>query len=132
MFAFQTEVLVRDTDAAGAVFFSNYFTMAHAAYEAFMKSIGCPLEKIIHRSNFLLPVVHAEADYQKGLCLGDQLTIAIKAQVGKHSFQISYSFRDSHGDSVAAIKTVHASVDRQTKKSIPVPEDIKKGLATIS
>jgi len=132
MFESKTEVRVHDTDAAGAVFFANYFRMAHAAYEALMKSIGCGLDKIINQSDFLLPVVHAEADYKKGLCLGDELTISLKAEVGKSSFVISYQFTDGLGNVAAELKTVHASIDRGTRKTIPIPEDIKTGLATIT
>ena len=132
MFETTTTVRVHDTDAAGVVFFANYFRIAHTAYEAFMASVGCGIDKIIEQSHFLLPVVHAEADYKKGLSLGEELTIAMKAEVRTRSFAISYRITDVQGNVAAELQTVHASINNKTKKIIPLPEEIKKGLETIS
>jgi YbgC/YbaW family acyl-CoA thioester hydrolase len=132
MFETQTLITMDKVDAAGVVFFANHFKIAHVAYEAFMKSIGCGLDKILEKSDFLLPVVHAEADYKKALCLGDELTIALEAEVRNSSFMIAYTFTDGQGNVAAQLKTVHASIDIKTRKIIPMPEDIKKGLATLT
>jgi acyl-CoA thioesterase FadM len=37
MFKTQTNVKLHDTDAAGILFFSNHFRIAHTAYEDFMQ-----------------------------------------------------------------------------------------------
>lgn len=132
MFESKTEIRIHDTDAAGRVFFANYFRMAHISYEAFMKSIGHGLDKIVHESDFLLPVVRAEADYKKGLRLGDVLNISLTAQVRKRSFVLSYRFTDAQGNVAAELKTVHACIDRKTGKPIPMREDIKEALAAIA
>ena len=97
-----------------------------------MASIGCGIDRIIKQSDFLLPVVHAEADYKKGLSLGEELTIAMKAEVRTRSFAISYRITDVQGNVAAELQTVHASINNKTKKIIPLPEEIKKGLETIS
>jgi 1,4-dihydroxy-2-naphthoyl-CoA hydrolase len=131
MFETTTVIRVHDTDAAGVVFFANYFRIAHTAYEEFMTSIGCGLDEIINRSDFLLPVVHAEADYKKSLCLGEELTISLQADLRKSSFVMSYRFNDSNGDVAAELKTVHVSIHQKTRKIIPLPEAIKKGFASI-
>ncbi|MBW2319215.1 MAG: hypothetical protein JRF24_11180 [Deltaproteobacteria bacterium] len=82
--------------------------------------------------DFLLPIVHAEADYKGGLCLGDEFDIFLKSEVGDSSFVLSYSFKDSDGNVSAEIKTVHVSVNKETKKKIPLSEKLRKGLLTIS
>lgn len=130
-FEMQADVKLNDTDAAGILFFANYFRIAHTAYEAFMKSIGCGLDHIIRKSNYLLPIVHAETDYKRGLHLGDEFTISLKAQIGQTSFTLSYLFTDAHGNVAAKLRTVHVSVDKKTGEKIHLPEEIRKGLATI-
>jgi YbgC/YbaW family acyl-CoA thioester hydrolase len=132
MFETKTEIMVHDTDAAGIVFFANYFRIAHTAYEALMKSIGWGLDTIINQADFLLPVVHAEADYQKALSLGDEVTISLATDIRKSSFVISYRFSDSKGNAIAALTTVHASISKKTKKKIPMPEGVKKALETLA
>ena len=132
MFETTTVIRVHDTDAAGVVFFANYFRLAHIAYENFMDSIGCGLDKIINRSDYLLPVVHAEADYKKSLHLGDRLTIFLQADLRRSSFVMSYRFTDGKGDVAAELKTVHASIDQKTRKIIPIPEEIRKRFVSIT
>ena len=132
MFETHTDVKLHDTDAAGLLFFSNYFSIAHTAYEAFMKSIGCGIDQIIKQSEYLLPIVHAEADYKKGLSLGDEIAVSLKAEVSKTSFVVSFTFTDTEGNVAAELKTVHVSVDKDTRQKIPLPEEVIRGLATIS
>ena len=131
MFETQADVKLFDTDAAGILFFANHFRMAHAAYEAFMKSIGWGLNRVINESECLLPLVHAEADYRGKLSLGDEFTISLKAEVGETSFVLSYAFTDRAGDVVAELQTVHVSVDKKTGTKMPLPEGLRAGLSTI-
>ncbi len=132
MFETPTNVKLHDTDAAGILFFANYFRIAHETYEAFMKSVGCGLDHIINRSDYLLPVAHAEADYKRSLSLGDEFSVSLRAQVGQTSFVLYYAFTDGEGNVVAELKTVHVSVDKKTGKKIPLPEEIRKGFTEIT
>jgi 1,4-dihydroxy-2-naphthoyl-CoA hydrolase len=132
MFETQVDVRLYDTDAAGIVFFANYFRIAHDAYQVFMKSIGHGLDRIIGQSDYLLPIVHAEADYKKPLVFGNIVTVSIKGQVKDTSFVVSYTLKDESGVTVAQLQTVHVAMDKRTGKKIALPEEIKKGLSTIS
>ena len=131
MFEIKVDVRLYDTDAAGIVFFANYFRIAHDAYQVFMKSIGHGLDRIIGQSDYLLPIVHAEADYKKPLVLGNTVTVSMKGQVKDTSFLVSYTLKDGGGITVAQLQTVHVAMDKKTGKKIALPEEIKKGLSTI-
>ncbi len=132
MFETQTDVKLHDSDAAGLLFFAHYFKMAHAAYESFMKSVGCGLHRIIEKSDFLLPIVHAEADYKKSLSYGEEVTIFSRAEVRESSFLLVYTFTDAEGNVAAELKTVHVSVEKETGKKIPLPEEVRTALLTMS
>jgi YbgC/YbaW family acyl-CoA thioester hydrolase len=132
MFEYETGVKLQDTDAAGLVFFANHFKIAHAVYEAFMESIGCGLHLIIRESAYLLPIVHAEADYKAALSLGDALTISVTADVGKTSFTLSYDFKDGQGEMAARVRTVHVAVDKETGEKITLPDEVREGFLRIS
>jgi YbgC/YbaW family acyl-CoA thioester hydrolase len=127
----KTYVKLHDTDAAGLLFFSNYFKIAHTAYEKFMKSIGCGLDHIIETSDYLVPIAHAEADYERGLCLGDKFSVSLKAEIGQTSFTLSYLFKDQEGNVAARLKTVHVTVDKKSGEKIPLPQGLRHGLSAI-
>ncbi|MEE8405217.1 MAG: hypothetical protein V3S17_07475 [candidate division Zixibacteria bacterium] len=40
MYLHKLTAQVHDTDAAGVIYFANFYRMAHSTYEAFMESIG--------------------------------------------------------------------------------------------
>ena len=132
MFETQTDVKLHDTDAAGILFFANYFRIAHTTYEAFMKSIGCGLDYIIRASDYLLLIAHAEADYDRGLSHGDKFTISLKAKIGQTSFTLSYLVKDGDGNVAATLRTVHVSVDKKNGEKIPLPEEVRQGLLSIT
>ncbi|NVL90893.1 MAG: acyl-CoA thioesterase [Desulfobacterales bacterium] len=127
---FETEINVKlhDTDAAGMLFFANHFRIAHTAYEDFMKSINCSLDYIIRESDYLIPIVHAEADYERGLYLGEKFTISLKAEVGQTSFTLSYLFKDEDGNVAARLRTVHVTISKKNGEKIPLPENVRQGL----
>ena len=97
-----------------------------------MKAIGHGLDRIIRQSDYLLPIVHAEADYKKPLVLGNTVKVFMKGQVKDTSFVVFYTLMDGGGITVAQLQTVHVAMDKKTGKKMALPEEIKKGLSTIS
>ena len=126
------EVKLADTDAAGVLFFANAFKLAHNAYESFMASIGLSLNRIIRSSDYLLPIVHAEADYKSPLRLGDRFSVSLKSKVQTHSFVLTAYFKGAAGDIAAEVRTVHVSVSKGSGKKTPLSDELRKGLMTIS
>jgi len=133
MFETKTNVKLQDTDAAGVMFFVNYFRIAHTAYEAFLKSIGCGLDYIIRQSDYLILIARAEADYMRAFQLGDVITVELKVgRIGETSFDITTVLRDDQGRVGATVKTVHVTVSKQTAEKIALPDQVRRGLQSIS
>jgi len=127
MYKYDTVIRLRDTDAAGVVFFAAYFEVAHDCYESFID-----ITNIIKNEDFTIPVVHAEADYALPLCAGDKITVQITlAKIGKCSFTLDYEMVKQDGTSAAKIRTVHATVSKKTSKPLKIPDSIKKRLEDI-
>ena len=132
MYTLNTAVRLPDTDAAGILFFGNYFKLAHDAYESFVKSIGFGLEYIIREADFLILIAHAEADYKKPLQLGAAVTVELKVEdVGQTSFVLSYSLQDAQKNKAAELKTVHVTVDKKSGDKLPLPAELREKLANI-
>ena len=120
---------MRDSDAAGIMFFGKYYFIAHDAYEAFMESVNCSLKTFIDESDYMPLIVHSEADYKKPLKYGEQFEIEIEvSNIGDSSFTLVYNIRNSTGETVANVKTVHVAVNLASRKKCPLPEDFKSKL----
>ena len=132
MFAHDTRVTLRDTDAAGITFFANHFTLAHVAYEAFLQHHGFPLGELLKTSPYLLPIVHAEADFRHPLQLGAAVRIEVTAaRIGTKSFTLKYVMKTDDGAVASTVETVHAVIERAVWKSTEIPERLRAALHSI-
>lgn len=126
MFSYKINVRFHQTDAAGRLFFGQIFMIAHDVFQELLGSIGLGISSILNESSFILPVVHAEADYKRPIFADE--TLAIHAQIeelGRCSFTTSYQFFNVEGEMAALVKIVHVAVDRLSKKKIPLPSILK-------
>mgnify|MGYP000932196395 CR=1 FL=1 len=129
LFEQETPVMLRDTDPAGVLFFARSFTFAHEAYEAFMESRGLGMARLFRSEGFLIPVVHAEADYCHPLYLGDRAHARLSLEgVGRRSFRLLTELRAPGGELSCVVRTTHVAVDKERGKAIPLPEILRKAL----
>ena len=129
VFEYEVRIRLHDTDAAGRLFFANLLRQAHDAFEAFMLSIGHPLDALIRDRSLLLPLIHAEADYRQPMAHGDQIRIQLwVGELRQRSFEMRYRFLDAQGQEAATAKTVHVLVRGETELAAALPEALRKGL----
>jgi 1,4-dihydroxy-2-naphthoyl-CoA hydrolase len=128
-FAYAFSVRLHDTDAAGRLFFGHLFRHAHDAYEAFMAQVGLPLERLIREGEILLPLVHAEADYQRPLRQGDRVRITLAIdEIRTRSFAVGYRFETQDGTLAATAKTVHLQIKRDGLPASGLSDAIRDAL----
>lgn len=114
MYTHKTTLRLRDTDAAGVLYFAAVFDLAHEAFEAFMESVGMDIGLILRSTHYDLPVVHAEAAYRKPILPGERLTIDVFSErLGDTSFTLLYRLRNSDDDEVAEVRITHVMMDRK-------------------
>ncbi len=124
----QHRVQLQEVDAAGVVFYANYFVYAHQAYEQALLAAGFDLSRLLAEGRFALPMVHAEADYRHPLRYGDTVALAIACtKVGGRSFTLVVTL--TLGQQVVATVThVHACLDLATKASTALPAELVAAL----
>ncbi len=133
MFTHKLTAQVHDTDAAGVIYFANFYRMAHTTYEAFMESLGYSIRYFLDEAPCLPLIVHSQADYKKPIRTGDKLKIELKVEkVGTSSYGLAYQIKDHNDELVADLKTVHVAVSKRTNGKMPLPEDFKKKLLEFS
>lgn len=130
MFKIKEIVKLHNTDAAGIMFFGNYLKVAHDIFERFMSEIGFSLDYIINEADFLVVIGHSECDYKKSLKLGEKFELRLSvANLGRASFTLSYEFINEAGDLAAKAQTVHVALNKASKKTIALPDDLKEKLS---
>lgn len=127
MYVYKTKIKLHETDAAGLLFFSHQFKIIHDAYESLLEKIGFGFADLIREKDFFLPIVHAESDYKMPLFVGDALEIRITVEnLGRTSFTFAYELRNARKRLVGTARTVHVTVDKKTRKKIPLPQGLRK------
>lgn len=123
-------IRLADTDAAGVLFFANQFILAHELYEIFLDTIGESVHDILTNRSYLLPLVHAEADFYMSLSVGDEVTIVLDVQaIGDSSFTLDYTLYNSADVKAGFVRTVHAATDKSTNAKISLPEKLRTALS---
>jgi 1,4-dihydroxy-2-naphthoyl-CoA hydrolase len=127
MFVYRTRVRLKDTDATGVLYFTEQFRMAQEVFEEFLKERGFGLNQLLH-SPYLMPVVHAKADFLAPLFVGNELEIAMRvSKIGTSSLTLSYTVREIDQQIVVGtVEIVHVVVDAKTKAAMPIPDELKE------
>ncbi len=133
MLVYRKTVRLYQTDAAGLLYYSHIYTMAHDVYEEMLRKIGFSVSFVLNESDFLLPFVHSEADYKDTITVGMELEIRLKVeQIGKTAYTLCYFFLNDKGVEVAFVRTVSVAVNRKTLQKIPLPDKLREGLQRVA
>jgi 1,4-dihydroxy-2-naphthoyl-CoA hydrolase len=131
MFEYSVTIRMQHTDAAGIAFFANSFILAHESYEAFMEQ-STSIAGILAKGDFILPIVHAAADYRQAMKLGDKVRIELTlASVSRRSFTLGYAFYNDQGQLLVEVQTKHVAVDKNTGKVAKLPNQIATALESL-
>lgn len=122
MYIYKRTILLKETDATGVLFFSEQLNLALEALENYFSSCSFSLIEMIDSGDFLLPIVHAEADFFSPLRVGDEVSIALGCEkVGTSSFTLTTEFRSGREGAVGTTKIVHVAISKQSQKAIALP-----------
>lgn len=116
------KIRLRDTDATGVLYFTEQLRMALETLEDCVS-----LRTILENESFLMPIVHAEADYFFPLKIGDEVEVTLSCKkIGTTSFTLHYTFFDpKRQKEVGSVSLVHATVSKEVGTTIPVPESMQ-------
>ncbi len=124
MFRYETTVKVHNMDAAQRLFFAEQFVMAHEAWEACLSSVGFSIGRILSEDSFMVPVVHAEADYSAPVALSDSITVEVRCdRIGTKSFTMGYAISKNDHQPIGRVTLIHATVSQATGRAIPIPDE---------
>jgi 1,4-dihydroxy-2-naphthoyl-CoA hydrolase len=125
MFTRKIRLRLFETDATGVLYFAQQLRMAQEAFEWFLESASSSLGKWLKEDKYLLPIVHAEADFLRPLRVGDEIEICLALEhLGNSSFTLSSSFFLEEEVLAGKTRIVHVVIDRGTWQSTPIPPEL--------
>lgn len=120
------KISLRDTDATGVIYFTELMRFALEVLEERLS-----LKKMLEQKEFLLPIVHAEADYFFPLTVGDEVEIKPSVKkIGQTSFTLHYQVWKGQ-EKVGEVSLVHVAVSLKSKKAISIPQTVLDLLKTL-
>jgi 1,4-dihydroxy-2-naphthoyl-CoA hydrolase len=123
-FTYNRTVHFADTDAAGVVFFANYLSICHEAYEEALAASGIVLKTFFADNGIVIPVAKSEAEYRRPLSCGDRLGVKVQPRsLSDNSYEISFEITrlGTQDKSAALVRTEHVCIDSETRARRPLP-----------
>jgi acyl-CoA thioester hydrolase len=132
VFETRQEVQWADVDVAGIMYFAAYWRFVERAEMEFFDELGFPYGRVFERYDFWLPRVRCDAEYHAPALMEDWLRLRTHLEkVGASSIRWkTVAFNERTGEPGAAFVMTVACIDRNTKKSAPLPEPIRTALAS--
>jgi len=124
----------RDTDAAGIMHFSTYFTYMEEAEHEALRSIGLSVYMEHEGRTISWPRVSAHCDYQRAVRFEDELTLSVGLEkIGEKSLTYQFAFTNREQLSATGrIVAVCCIIDHDLPpKSIAIPPDLRERLAVL-
>jgi 1,4-dihydroxy-2-naphthoyl-CoA hydrolase len=131
-FAYPRTVHFSDTDAAGVVFFANYLTICHEAYEESLPAAGIELKSFFSDNGLVIPIAKSEAEYLRPISCGDKLSVTVQPKaLSENSYEIRYEITRLGSPSKCAgrVRTEHVCIDSATRARRAFPKKLADWIA---
>jgi acyl-CoA thioester hydrolase len=113
----------RDMDALGHVNNAVYSTWLENARDKWWHEVVGAFDL------FPFMLARTEIDFRRAVTWRDPLKLSMRvSKIGHSSFELTYAVVDASGNAVADAKTVMVFYDHAAKKSVPIPDEIRKKL----
>ena len=123
-FSYQRTIHFPDTDAAGVVFFANYLSICHEAYEEALAAAGLPVRTFFSDTGVMIPISKSSADYLRPLCCGDKVRVSVTPMLlNENSYAIEYDIvRVGTSEKLAGhVRTAHVCISSTTRERAALP-----------
>jgi len=122
-------VRYHETDAQHIAFNARYLEYIDVAMAEYFRRRGWDYRALI-AAGCDPSLVRVELEFKRAAVFDDELDVFIRTEaVGRSSFTLSYDIRRTvDGAEIAAAEVVYVNVDVETKRSRPLPKDVRAKL----
>src|SRR4051812_39537595 len=88
-FLYSRTIHFADTDAAGVVFFANYLSICHEAYEEALAATGINIARFFSDHGIIIPIARSTADYLRPMTCGEKIHVSVTpVSLSENSFAL--------------------------------------------
>ncbi len=130
MFELKLQTYWSDADAAGIVFYANYFRFIEQAEEELFRAAGADRAALLAGNHVWMPRVETYSKFVRPIRLGGAVWIRLHPQL-KGDKAVRYDFQfveDVTGETVAEGYITIVCVDATLFKARPIPEAIRNAI----
>jgi 1,4-dihydroxy-2-naphthoyl-CoA hydrolase len=123
-YAYSRTIHFPDTDAAGVVFFANYLSICHEAYEEALGAAGLDVATFFSAHGIVVPIAKSTAEYLRPLRVGDKVRVTVKPELlSENSFALNYELTRLNpiAKLAARVRTEHVSTSLQLRERVALP-----------
>jgi 1,4-dihydroxy-2-naphthoyl-CoA hydrolase len=127
-FIYQRTIHFADTDAAGVVYFANYLSFCHEAYEEALGAAGIDLKTFFSDNGIMVPISKSSVEYLRPLVCGDRVCISVKpSAVSADTYKIDCEItrlgagKGAPAKRVAIVQTHHVCVRSKDRQRVATP-----------
>jgi 1,4-dihydroxy-2-naphthoyl-CoA hydrolase len=123
-FVYRRTIRFADTDAAGVVFFPNYFAICHEAYEESLATDRIELKSFFGKHGVVVPITKSQAEYLRPLTCGDKISVTLTPTLlGSDGYAIDYDLhRLGRPEKLAArVRTEHVCISSRSRERHALP-----------
>lgn len=123
-FTHRLRVLYGHTDQMGIVYYGRYYEFFEAGRNELLRNLDLPYYRMEEQGLFL-PVVESHASYKGSFTYDDWVTIrTMVKELPSVKIRIDYELTTDAGELMVTGHTVHAFVDKQTRRPKRVPDSL--------
>jgi acyl-CoA thioester hydrolase len=115
-----------DVDAASIIFYGAYIRFFEIAETELFRAVGLPYSVMFDELDVWLPRAHLECDFKQAAKLDDLLEVCVYVgHIGTKSIRLNFEvYREGEPGLVADAHFVLVSVQRETFKTVPMPQTL--------
>jgi acyl-CoA thioester hydrolase len=120
-----------DVDAARIIFYGAYIRFFEIAETELFRAVGLSYGVMFDELDIWLPRVHLECDFHHVARLDDLLELSVYVgPFGNKSMRLNFEVRrKGEAEIIADAHFVLAAVNRDTFKTVPIPDNLRQRLA---
>lgn len=131
-FVLPIRVYYEDTDAAGVVYYANYFKFCERARTEWLRTLGFANSAFLADQGLAFVVKTVTGDYRSFALLDDALEVVTTLdKIGGASLTFQQTVRRG-ADTLFDARIVVACVDMQHQRACPIPAELKQQLQQIT
>jgi 4-hydroxybenzoyl-CoA thioesterase len=130
VFERQRKIHFSECDAAGIVFYPQYFVLFNDLIELWIDELlPDGYHGVLGTRRVGMPTVHLEVDFKAISKMGDHVRLSLDVQrLGKKSLTLGWTCTGADGAVRMSARQTIVTTSLDTHESIPIPEDLRAGI----